>query len=81
MSRSSMKVMLVVFFDRQGVIHHEFIPRGQTVNKEFYIAVLKHLREAVRWKRPVVDEPELGVAPRQCTSSLIVPCAQLSGKK
>jgi len=51
MSRSNMKVMLV-FFDWQGIIHHKFIPRGQTVNKEFYVAVLKSLREAVRRKRP-----------------------------
>jgi len=34
MSRSNMKVMFV-FFDWQGIIHHEFVPRGQTVNKEF----------------------------------------------
>ena len=47
-----MKVMLVVFFDWHGVIHYEFIPRGQTVNNEFYVAVLKLLREAVRRKRP-----------------------------
>jgi hypothetical protein len=47
MSRSDM-VMLMVFFDWQGVIHYEFVPRGQTVNKEFYVAVLKRLREAVR---------------------------------
>jgi len=47
-----MKVMLVVFFDWQGVIHYEFIPRGQTVNKEFYVAVLNHLREAICQRRP-----------------------------
>ena len=52
MSRSNMKVMLLVFFDWQGIIHHEFVPRGQTVNKEFYVAVLKRLREAVSRKRP-----------------------------
>jgi transposase len=51
MSRSNMKVMLV-FFDWQGIIHHEFVPRCQAVNKEFYIAVLKRLREAVRRKKP-----------------------------
>ena len=28
-----------------------------------------------------MDELELGVAPRQCTSSLVVPCAQFSGEK
>jgi len=42
----------VVCFDWHGVIHYEFIPRGQTVNKEFYVAVLKRLREAVCRKRP-----------------------------
>jgi len=52
MSQSNMKVMLVVFFDWQGVIHYEFVPSGQTVNKEFYVAVLKHLREAICQKRP-----------------------------
>jgi len=51
MSRSNMKVMLLVFFDWQGVIHYEFVPRGQTINKEFYVAVLKRLREAIPWKR------------------------------
>ena len=28
-----------------------------------------------------MDEPELGIAPRQCTSSLDAPCTQLSGEK
>ena len=44
--------MMLVFFDWQGIIHYKFIPCGQTVNKEFYVAVLKRLREAVRRKRP-----------------------------
>ena len=52
MSRSNLKVMFVVFFDWQGLIHYEFVPHGQTGNKEFYVAVLKRLREAVRRKRP-----------------------------
>ena len=28
----------------------------------------------------VMDEPEFGVTPQQCTSSLVVPCVQFSGK-
>jgi len=52
MSRSNMKVMLAVFFDRQGAVHYEFVPRDQTANKEFYVAVLKRLKEAVRRKKP-----------------------------
>ena len=52
MIRSNMKVMMAIFFNWQGVIHYEFVPRGQTVNKAFYLAVLKRLREAVCRKRP-----------------------------
>ena len=32
--RSNVNVMLIVFFDYDGIIHHEFLPCGQTVNKE-----------------------------------------------
>ncbi|KAJ4443895.1 hypothetical protein ANN_05682 [Periplaneta americana] len=46
------KVMLEVFFDSQGLIHHEFIPEGRTVMKELYVEILRRLREAVRRKRP-----------------------------
>nr|APL98288.1 putative DD34D transposase [Bactrocera tryoni] len=51
-SRSKIKVMLIVFFDIRGLVHHEFVPEGQTVNKEFYLAVLRRLRENIRRKRP-----------------------------
>ena len=40
------------FFDWKGIVHHEFVPRGEAVNKEFYLKVMKRLREAVRRKRP-----------------------------
>jgi hypothetical protein len=41
-----------VSFDYRGVVHHEYTPLGQTVNKEYYQEVLLHLRDAVRHKRP-----------------------------
>lgn len=50
--RSPMKLLLTVFFDCRGVVHHEFLPYGQTVNKEYYLEVMKRLRESVRRKRP-----------------------------
>jgi hypothetical protein len=40
------------FFYWKGIVHHEFVPRGETVNKEFYLKVMKRLSEAVRRKRP-----------------------------
>jgi hypothetical protein len=42
--------MLIAFFDYEGVVFHTFVPRGQTVNKEYSLEVLKCLREVVRKK-------------------------------
>ena len=36
--------MLTVFFDWEGVAHHEYTPPGQTINKKYYLNVLHHLR-------------------------------------
>lgn len=55
--RSNVKVMLTVFFDFNGIVHHEFLPQGQTINKECYklqlgnLQVQRRLREAIRKKR------------------------------
>ena len=51
-SRSATKSMLIVFFDIRGIVHHEFVHEGQTVNAEFYCNVLRRLREDIRRKRP-----------------------------
>ena len=48
--RSKIKVMLLAFFDSEGIVHHEYVPDGQTINKEFYMEVLWHLCESFRWK-------------------------------
>ncbi len=50
--RSKGKVLLEVFFDSKGIVHHEFIPEGETLNKEKYVEVLRKLKDAVRRKRP-----------------------------
>ncbi|XP_020298007.1 uncharacterized protein LOC109862383 [Pseudomyrmex gracilis] len=56
-NRSKIKVMLTVFFDYRGVVHSEFLPPGQTVNKVYYLSVMRRLREAIRknskLKRPL----------------------------
>ena len=49
--RSKTKVMLLAFFDSEGIINHKYAPDGQTVNKEFYMEVLRRLHESVRRKR------------------------------
>ena len=50
--KSNFKTMLIAFSDIDGFVHHEYVPRGQTANKEFYKTVLQRLRDAVRRQRP-----------------------------
>ena len=46
------KVMLTIFFDDRGIVHHEYAPKGQNITKEYYLEVLRRLRDAVQPKRP-----------------------------
>ena len=50
--QSNVKTMSSCFFDIKGLIHFQFIPQGQTVNQQFYLEILKPLRDAVRRKCP-----------------------------
>ncbi|UYV61909.1 hypothetical protein LAZ67_1007037 [Cordylochernes scorpioides] len=50
--RSNVKVLLTVFFDCRGVVHHEFLPQSRRANKEYYLQVMRNLCEAIRQKRP-----------------------------
>ncbi|UYV61688.1 hypothetical protein LAZ67_1005921 [Cordylochernes scorpioides] len=42
----------IITGDKAGVVHHEFLPQGRTVDKEYYLQVMRNLREAIRQKRP-----------------------------
>ena len=41
-------------FDSTGMIYMHWVPTGQTVNKEYYIEVLREFRKRFRWKRPAL---------------------------
>jgi len=51
-SRSNIKVMMIVFFDLDGIVPAEIVSRNTTVNSEYYKGFLEHLRNDVRRKRP-----------------------------
>ena len=42
---SDVKTLLTVSFNARGVLHFEYVPLGQKVNKEYYLSVLKHLSD------------------------------------
>ncbi len=51
-SNSIQKTMLILFHDAYGVLLAEFLPQGETIDADFYCAVLSRLKERIRRKRP-----------------------------
>ena len=45
--QSKIKTMSAVFFDWEGIVHHEYIFPGQTINKEYYLNVIHWLRDTI----------------------------------
>ena len=43
--QSNVKVLLTVSFDCNGVMYHEYLPQGRMVNKEYYLEVMRRLRQ------------------------------------
>ena len=42
------------FFDSNGMIYMDWVPIGQTVNKEYNVEVLREFRKRFRQKRPAL---------------------------
>ena len=36
---------MTVFFDVRGVVHYEFLSTRQTVNKEYYLSIMRRLQK------------------------------------
>ncbi len=50
--QSTLKCMLVAFFDCQGLVYHEWVPQGCGITGLVYRAILERLRDAVRRRCP-----------------------------
>ena len=50
-SKSTHKLLMIPFFDSIGMIYMHWVTTGQTVNKEYYIEVLREFRKRFRRKR------------------------------
>ena len=60
---------MIPFFDSTGMIYMHWVPTGQTVNKEFYVEVLREFRKRFRRKRPATLQIGSVAFPLgQCTS-------------
>ena len=48
------KPLMIPLFDSTGMIYMHWVPTGQTVNKEYYVVVLREFRKRFRRKRPAL---------------------------
>jgi hypothetical protein len=48
--RSKKRVLLIAFFDTDGLINPEFVLPGQSVTGDFYVQVLQRFHKAARRK-------------------------------
>ena len=53
-SKSTHKFLMIHFFDSTGMIYMNWVPTGQTVNKDYYVEVLREFRKRFRQKRPAL---------------------------
>ena len=49
---SASKVLASVFWDAHGILFIDCLRKGRTINSEYYMALLVHLKEAIAKKRP-----------------------------
>jgi len=56
LSRSRVKIMIIVFFDSHGIVHKKFVPPGQIINHAFYKDVFERLRKRVQRLRTDIAE-------------------------
>lgn len=46
--QSNVKVLLIIFVDNHVKVHQELLRQDRTVNKEYYLKVIRRLQEAIR---------------------------------
>ena len=53
-SKSTHQLLIIPFFDCAGMIYIHWVPTRPTVNREYYIKVLREFRQRFRRKRPAL---------------------------
>jgi hypothetical protein len=48
------KVLASIFWDKDGIPHIYYLPKGQTINTEYYSSLLVQLKDILKEKRRVI---------------------------
>jgi len=68
--KSPGKVLTSIFWDQDGILLIDYLPKGQTINAEYYSSLLVQLKDFLKEKRRPWEGHQGGVVlARQCPSS------------
>ena len=48
--KSGGKVLASIFWDKDGILRIDYLPKGQTINAEYYLSLLVHLKGILKEK-------------------------------
>ena len=51
MQKSAGKVLASIFWDQEGILLNDYLPKGQTINAEYYSSLLVQLKDILKGKR------------------------------
>ena len=51
MQKSAGKVLALIFRDQDGILLIDYLPKGQTINAEYYLSLLMQLKDILKEKR------------------------------
>jgi len=68
--KSAGKVLALIYWDQDGILLTDHLPKGQTINTEYYSPLLAQLKDILKEKRQLREGHRGGpVLARQCPSS------------
>jgi len=68
--KSAGKILASIFWDQDGILLIDYLPKGQTINAEYYSSLLVQLKDILKEKRTPREVHQVGlVLARQCPGS------------
>ena len=67
--KSAGKVLASIFFDQDGILLINYLPKGQTINAEYYLSLLVQLKDILKEKRHGKFTKGGPVLARQCSGA------------
>jgi len=67
--KSAGKVLASIFWDQDRILLIDYLPKGQTINAEYYSSLLVQLKDILKEKTPRESHQGCLVLARQCPGS------------